>query len=431
MNASQSLSSSADTVVDLSQTSGEAPSLPLRSNPMLAAMRKAGTLHVYGDTVDSTVLKKHVLLDGSLIEEVDGSTANQPLMQKVIDRYLEGSGPAEWNKLLKERSPGMSDEQRTVLLYMILCGRASTDMVRAMAQGRDWEVSIQLHMSLAQDLALGTEFGHLVRRMVPGSIVKVPFLPHAPQSILLARDLEREGVPVNLTSTFSARQTVTVAVLANVARTNIFMGRINQGMQSKLLGEHVDLEAQRHIRRLRTEYGCHTQLIIASIRDWQTFAATAGCDVYTAPLDPFTEFLEQTEIGPEQITSKLETSYEDELGIDAEVIDALGMDRISRLYKVEPELIEFLTSFRRTAEFARMNDGDALYKRFDQEGFGDIFCCPSDSQWAELKKAKLPDINTNISKEIALDTLYTLLADADFEKYQVSNDAAIAEAVAR
>ena len=120
--------------------------------------------------------------------------------------------------------------------------------------------------------------------MVPSGVVKVPFTPHAPHCFLIARDLEREGIPVNFTSTFSARQAVAAGLLSNVTLTNIFMGRLNQGMKAALLGEHVDLAAQRALLRLRREAGIKTLLIVASVRDWQTFTRVAGCDVFTAPL---------------------------------------------------------------------------------------------------------------------------------------------------
>ena len=45
----------------------------------------------------------------------------------------------------------------------------------------------------------------------------------------------------------------------------------------------MDLEAQRALRRLRRETGTKTQLIVASIREWQTLFRVAGCDVFTAP----------------------------------------------------------------------------------------------------------------------------------------------------
>ena len=119
------------------------------------------------------------------------------------------------------------------------------------------------------------------------------------------------------------------------------MGRLNQGFHAALLGEHVALEAQRALRRLRREAGVKTQLIVASIREWQTFVRVAGCDVFTAPCDVLGEFLAQTDVSSEALTSQLETSYEDRLGIADDAIRAVGQERIARLWRVEPEFVEF------------------------------------------------------------------------------------------
>ncbi len=107
------------------------------------------------------------------------------------------------------------------------------------------------------------------------------------------------GIPVNFTTTFSARQVVAAALLANVARTNIFMGRLNLGLESELLGEQVDLMSQRVLTWLRNEAGTKTLLVVARVRVWQTLAYGAGCDIFTAPCDVLKRFLTQTEIGPE------------------------------------------------------------------------------------------------------------------------------------
>src|SRR6266508_1379189 len=61
------------------------------------------------------------------------------------------------------------------------------------------------------------------------------------------------------------------------------MGRLNQGLHADLLGEHVVLEAQRAIERLRRSAGVATRLIVASMREWQTFVRVAECDACTAP----------------------------------------------------------------------------------------------------------------------------------------------------
>jgi len=265
--------------------------------------------------------------------------------------------------------------------------------------------------------------------MVPSGVVKVPFTPHLPHCFLIARDLEREGIPVNFTSTFSARQVVAAGLLSNVTLTNIFMGRINQGLKAALLGEHVDLEAQRALLRLRREAGIKTLLIVASVREWRTFVDVAGCDVFTAPLDAIRGLLTQTEVPAAAVRSQLETSYADRLGIPDDLLRTVGATRIARLYDVEPELIQFLIEFRASKDFQGLRDGDALYRFCERAGFGDLFYSPTAAEWTELRKNKLPDFNAALTGRLPLDTLYSLLADADFEKFQEDMDRQIQERV--
>jgi transaldolase len=353
---------------------------------------------------------------------VDGNTANQPLVRKVIERYLDRGKAATWAQTLKARRAGLSPKQLLPFLYAIVCGQIGNDIALAFASGRSWEVSLQLHMGLVGDPAAAKQIGRCLRRMAPSAFVKVPFAPHAPESFLVARDLEQEGIPVNFTSTFSARQAVAAGLLADVTRTNIFMGRLNQGLRAELLGEHVDLEAQRALRRLRRDAGIKTQLIVASMREWESFVRTAGCDVYTAPCGAIRDFLTQRDVSPDDIRSQLETSYADRLGIAEDVVHTLGQDRIARLYRVEPELVEFLREFAATREYQNLRDGDRLFRRFDQAGFGDLFYAPSDPEWHEIRRGKVPDLDSPITHRLPLDTLYSLMADADFERYQEEMD---------
>jgi hypothetical protein len=66
--------------------------IAVTSSPLLAALRKAGTSHVYGDTADADDLQPVLSMPGSvLVAEVDGNTVNQPLVRRVLDRYLAGN----------------------------------------------------------------------------------------------------------------------------------------------------------------------------------------------------------------------------------------------------------------------------------------------------------------------------------------------------
>jgi transaldolase len=417
-------------VVSFGQPPGESGRRKLSSSPLLAAVGKAGTVHIYADTADTKEADALVSTDGGAIfSEVDGNTANQPLVHKVMAGYLDAGDAAAWARRLRSLQPGLTDDELIPLIYAVICGRIGNDMARAFGAGRSWQVSLQLHMNLSRNAEAAKRVGRCLRRMVPSGVVKVPFTPQTPHCFLIARDLEREGIPVNFTSTFSARQAVAAGLLADVTLTNIFMGRINQGLKASSLGEHVDLEAQRALRRLRREAGIKTLLIVASIRDWQTFVRVAGCDAFTAPCDAIRGYMTQKEIPAVEVRSQLETSYEDNLGIADDVLRAVGEERIARLYHVEPELVQFMTELRSTKEYQNLRDGDQLYKRFDQAGFGDLFYAPTATEWQELRKNKLPDLSSALTKRLPIDTLYTLLADADFEKFQEDMDRQIRERI--
>lgn len=400
---------------------GASPALV--STPLLAALQRAGTRHVYADTADLRELASLLRVDGGLRAEIDGNTANQPLVRKVVERVLDAGLARELAQAAAARP--MAPGSRMPRLYALLCARIGRDLADAFAAGRAWEVSLQLHMSLCSQPARARELGRLLRREAPSALVKVPFTPDAPACLLVARDLEREGIPVNLTSTFSARQVVVAALLSNVARTNIFMGRLNQGLEARLLGEHVDLEAQRALSALRRDGGVRTQLIVASLRDWQSLVRVAGCDVFTAPCDVLRGFLAQDEVAPDEIRSQLETSYESELGVSQAVQRVLGADRIARLYRVEPELVEFLHSYGGSREYAATDDPDALHARFDEAGFADLFHAPTSAERDELARGKLPALDGALVRTVPLDTHYTLLANADFSRVQREIDAEI------
>jgi len=421
-----------DVVIAFGRPSGTVARPKLVTSPLLGALREAGTSHVYADTADTEELGAILSAGENMIfAEMDGNTANQPLVHKVIERYLEDGDPAAWARELRARRGDLADTELLPLLYAIVCGRVGNNIVQAFASGRSWEVSLQLHMGLCGDPAAAKRVGRYLRRMVPTAFVKVPFTPQAPGCFLVARDLEREGIPVNFTSTFSARQAVAAGLLADVTRTNIFMGRLNQGLRADLLGEHVDLEAQRALTRLRREVGIKTQLIVASMREWQTFVRVAGCDVFTAPCEVIRGFLTQTEVSPDTIRPQLETSYEDRLGIANDVVSKLGHERIARLYRVEPELVEFLREFRATAGYRDLSDGESLFRRLEGAGFGDLFYAPSETEWKELRRGKIPDLDAPLTGRLPLDTLYSLLADADFEKYQEEMDREVERRIRR
>ncbi|MCZ6595951.1 MAG: transaldolase [Bacteroidetes bacterium] len=410
----------------------------LVSHPLTKALKESGTQHIYTDTADRVELDDLLTVEETenslqVIEEIDGNTTNQVLVARVLDRYLgegEDADIVDWVKVMQTAAPGLSLSEAIALIYTIINGQLGRNLKTYYGTGKDWEISLELHTNLAPRIEDSKRIGRHLVRMLPGSFVKVAFTPHHPHAFLIARDLEREGIPVNFTTTFSARQVAAAAILSNVTRTNIFMGRLNQGLESELLGEQVDLVAQRTLNQLRDELNVKTQLIVASIRSWKTMVYAAGCDVFTVPYPVLKEFLNQTEVGANEIRSRINDDYSDNLGTSQSVLDKVDKSKLECLYTVEPEFIEFLKEVRNGSDFDEL-DGEGFYQKFAEAGYDDMFYSPTEDDWQELKKNKLPDLDSQLTEKLPLDTLYSLLAFADFTKFQDEMDERIANRIRR
>src|ERR1043166_1710588 len=121
-----------DAGVSFGQPPGPVARPQLTSSPLLAAVCQAGTTHIYGDTADAKELGALITTEnGAIFREVDGNTANQPLVYKVIKRYLAGGEAATWARRLRELRPELTRDERNALIYAIVCGRIGNDAARA------------------------------------------------------------------------------------------------------------------------------------------------------------------------------------------------------------------------------------------------------------------------------------------------------------
>lgn len=208
-----------DLLANLGQAAGRPRSITLESSPLLAALKGAGTAHVYADTADTLELRGTLEAgEGRVVAEVDGNTVNQPLVGKVVRRYLESgeAGP---------RSGGAGSSHLHAHLRPHRPGRCPAVCRRAELGGQ-------------------------------------PAAPHGPGRRRLGRRGGRPGPA------------------ADVTRTNIFMGRLNSGLRAGLLGEQVALEAQRALLRLRREAGVKTLL---GDRLYRRFDTAGFADLFHAP----------------------------------------------------------------------------------------------------------------------------------------------------
>ena len=126
-----------DVLITLGQSQGLPENLQLTPSPRLAALKDAGTAHIYADTASREELMTVLTVDQeTILKEIDGNTVNQPLLAKVIKQYLKQNNPAKWVQHLREQEPDISQGDLLTLLYSLVCGRIGADMLRAFASCR-------------------------------------------------------------------------------------------------------------------------------------------------------------------------------------------------------------------------------------------------------------------------------------------------------
>lgn len=146
-------------------------------------------------------------------------------------------------------------------------------------------VSVELHTDFADDVEETLRHARRFHAISPDRfIVKVPLTA---AGLVAVRRLSAEGIPVNLTVGFSARQNYLAAVLSRPAFVNVFVGRIGAFLTENGFGDGIPAavraarSSQRAVAEARRQAGAPTRQIIASLRAVAYVTALAGADVFT------------------------------------------------------------------------------------------------------------------------------------------------------
>ena len=231
----------------------------------------------------------------------------------------------------------------------------------------DCRVSVELHTNLADDLEGSLAVGRRLHAICPSHfIVKVPLTP---SGVLIARRLVEDGVPINFTLEFSARQNYVVARLANPNYVNVFLGRLNSFVadhglgDGKMIGEKATLASQRELLALRASGG-QTKQIAASMRSAAQVATLAGVDVFTMPI-AVAEGMPALNLDPGAMTSQVE------LDPGISVNEDVAPQVLDALWTVDDELRASLDAVSR--ENLDGFSGDDLAGFLRERGHQDIF----------------------------------------------------------
>ncbi|MFK7741766.1 MAG: transaldolase family protein [Planctomycetota bacterium] len=273
-----------------------------------AAVAKTGT-SLWLDTGDIDAARE------MWVQEFVALTTNNTLLNKEVQKGIYDALVPNAAKLV--RGEGASSDAVVQEVAFVLNAVHGLKLVRTF----DADVSVELHTAISNDAEASYQYGKRFHAICPDRfIVKVPLTP---AGLLAARRLSDDGVRLNFTLGFSARQNWLIASLARPTWVNVFMGRINAFLSDNQLGdgknagEKATLASQRGLRRVKNQGGADVKQIGASMRNGNQVDDLLGLDVYTMPIGAAKGFLD---------LNPAHDAITDKTGNDPSVTFANGVD---------------------------------------------------------------------------------------------------------
>ena len=274
----------------------------------------------------------------------------------------------------------------------------------------DAHVSVEEHTALAHDIEQSVEYARRYYAICPERFyVKIPFTP---AGLLATRRARQEGIPINHTLGFSARQNYVIARVAWPDFVNVFLGRLNTFIAENALGsgeyvgEKATLASQEAVRRLRITSGILTYQIGASFRSWEQYPRLAGIDVITSPPKISAEFRAKADKLP-AIHSQLGQDYTPGINDDVDP-QSIGLDT---LWNIDDKLVACIDALGR--EDIDAFTAEQLVDFFEAHGCSDFLVRWSNSEIAtSAEEGKIPKLSNWADQlahgSIGLDSLMNL-----------------------
>jgi len=361
-------------------------------------------------------------------QEFSALTTNNTLLNKEVQTGEYDSLVLEAYRILSAY-PQLTEQERTLEIGFMLNARHGLRLVEKF----DAYVSVEEHTALADDIDQAVDYARRYYAICPERfIIKIPFTP---AGLLATRRLSSEGIPVNHTLGFSARQNYLAARIGRPAYVNVFLGRLNSFVADNNLGdgsyvgEKATLASQATIKKLRQMNLAPSKQIGASIREGTQVRDLTGIDVMTMPPKAAREFLSM-DIEPGKIIDKTGTDYPPGLS------DVVNPDtiRLNNLWDIEDNLISCVNELEK--ENLDAFTPDDLINFFKDHKCRDSLVCWSDSEiktsTAEGKIPRLENWRDALAdKSAGLDSLMNLAGLYSFATDQKAMDERIREVLAK
>ena len=354
------------------------------------------------------------------VDELTALTTNNTLLNAEIQAGAYDALVPEAAALLADAD--LTDRERLLELAFILNAVHGLRLV----ENFDAFVSVEEHTDLANDMGAAIATARRYFAICPERfIVKIPLTP---AGLLAARQVVAEGIPVNFTLGFSARQNYLAARIAKPAFVNIFMGRLNAFVSANDLGdgesvgEKALMASQKVVRELREVGKTDTRQIAASIRDDKQVANSIGTDVLTVPVKSAKQFLWP---GPDEVVDRTQHNYQPTF---ADGVDPAAAG-LNTLWDVPDSFVACVDALE--AEDLDAFSADDLVSFFHDQGCGDHFPRWTDEQVTVCAaEGKIPKLDTwrddLASGAIGLDALMNLAGLLSFTADQKAMDDRVA-----
>ena len=351
--------------------------------------------------------------------EFSALTVNNTLLNKEIQAGRYDFLIPEIMNMLDEH-PEIAEQQRMLEISFALNAYHGLRLVEKF----DAYVSLEEHTDLANDVEWAVNYAKRLYAICPERFcIKIPFTA---AGLLATRTLSVEGVPVNHTLGFSARQNYLIARIAKPTFVNVFLGRLNSFVADNELGsgdyvgEKATLASQRIVRDLRTKNLTKSRQIGASFRNGQQVHSLAGIDVMTIPPKVAEEF-RGMDINLDIIVDRTNWKYTEGIknGINPEAI------RLDTLWNVDQELVSCVNELEK--ENLDSFTPDDLFGFFKKHKCADVLIKWNSSQIeTSYKEGKIPNLvnwaDALESKQIGLDSLMNLAGLNSFTADQQEMD---------
>jgi len=386
------------------------PKLP--TNPTWKRLRELGS-ELWLDSGDIDEIGK------LWTQEFTALTTNNTLLNKEVQKGIYDEFLISASELLEEY-PQLTDRERRLELAFIVNARHALRLVEEF----DAFVSVEEHTDLASDVEGSVNYARRYFAICPERFyVKIPF---SAAGVLATRRVAREGIPVNHTLGFSARQNYLVASIAKPAFVNVFLGRLNSFIvdndmgDGECVGERATIASQQAIREVRRKENSGTRQIAASLRTGEQVRDLAGVDVLTIPTKVAKEFLD-LKVPAEKLRDRTAESYDVHLNEDIDP-DAAG---VLTLWEVD-DAVRIAVNELAKQDVDKMT-ADQLIDFLRSHSCGDLLYRWNQKQMqTSYAEGKIPDFPTwrgpLAEKKIGLDTLMNLAGWSSFAADQKAMD---------